>query len=308
MTPTAGRVRTLVPVIEILRRILAKRLAPLSPRASRRLLLGASLGIGILALISWRSAEVSFARLNWWALVAALGLAAPASLLLRALEFDASARILGHRPSASRSFRVALAASVANLLPLPGSLIVNVRSLSQHSTYGSAIGASAVPGIVWVGLVSVIGGVAIMVNDNGIVGAVLALGGLAVLSGGWLLFIRTEESDGRLAVAGRILLVEFSYLVISVVRLSLALAALRVSASLDQVVALSVAGALATAVGFFPAGLGVREVFVGALAPLVGLPFSVGVLVGVADRLVWLTFLAVIILMAGLRRAQPAEG
>jgi hypothetical protein len=67
-------------------------------------------------------------------------------------------------------------------------------------------------------------------------------------------------------------------------------------------VALSVAGALTVAIGFFHGGLGVREALIAALAPLIGLPFDTGVLLGSLDRVVWLTFLALAAGVLALRR------
>ena len=69
--------------------------------------------------------------------------------------------------------------------------------------------------------------------------------------------------------------------------------ALGVSISPTQAVALSVAGALTVAIGFFPGGLGLREALLAGLSPLIGLEFDTGVLLGSVDRLVWLSFLAV---------------
>ena len=82
--------------------------------------------------------------------------------------------------------------------------------------------------------------------------------------------------------------------------------ALRETATITQALALSVAGAMTVAIGFFPAGLGIRELLVAALAPIVGLSFDTGVLIGVLDRIVWLTFLA---MAAGCdRRPVPPIG
>ena len=116
------------------------------------------------------------------------------------------------------------------------------------------------------------------------------------------LFAATASSDiDRVALAIRIGLVELGWLAISATRLLLALVALRETATITQALALSVAGAMTVAIGFFPAGLGIRELLVAALAPIVGLSFDTGVLIGVLDRIVWLTFLA---LAAGVIAAR----
>jgi hypothetical protein len=248
----------------------------------------------VLTVFAWRSSDLELGDLRWWAIVVSLMVAAPISLALRALEFDAAARLLGQTPPLRRSMNVAVVASAANLLPLPGSLIVNVRSLSEAgATYSSALGASAVPGLSWLGLVGLVGGSAIVVNGASVVGGAVVVAGLVALTVAARLFATTASNEvDRVALAVRIGLVELGWLAISAVRLSLALVALRETATISQVLALSVAGAMTVAIGFFPAGLGVRELLVAALAPIVGLSFDTGVLIGVLDRIVWLTFLA----------------
>ena len=70
------------------------------------------------------------------------------SLLLKAAESHVAARVVGHSPGRGRSLEVAVVSSAANLLPLSGSLIVTVRSLSEDgSNYRQALAASAVPDI-----------------------------------------------------------------------------------------------------------------------------------------------------------------
>ena len=57
----------------------------------------------------------------------------------------------------------------------------------------------------------------------------------------------------------------------------------------------------------FPGGLGVREALIAALAPLIGLPFDAGILLGSVDRIIWLTFLAAAAsLLAIVNRRRPA--
>ena len=53
-----------------------------------------------------------------------------------------------------------------------------------------------------------------------------------------------------------------------------------VDLTVTQALALSVAGAITVAIGFFPGGLGVREALIAALSPLIGLDLESGVLLG----------------------------
>ena len=59
-----------------------------------------------------------------------------------------------------------------------------------------------------------------------------------------------------------------------------------------QVLALAVAGAMSVAIGFLPGGLGAREALIALLSPIIKLPLSEGIVLGVIDRVVWISFLA----------------
>jgi uncharacterized membrane protein YbhN (UPF0104 family) len=61
-----------------------------------------------------------------------------------------------------------------------------------------------------------------------------------------------------------------------------------------QALALSLAGSLGSAVGFLPAGLGVREVLAAGIGPLVGLPAAVSLVATAVDRVLGLVVLAAI--------------
>jgi uncharacterized membrane protein YbhN (UPF0104 family) len=70
------------------------------------------------------------------------------------------------------------------------------------------------------------------------------------------------------------------------------------------VLALGVAGAMSVAIGFLPSGIGAREALIALLSPIINLPLSQGVLLGVIDRLVWITFLSVVALALVIDRAR----
>jgi len=121
---------------------------------------------------------------------------------------------------------------------------------------------------------------------------VIALGvGALVIS--LMLFRSSAPPTGRLALAASIVVVETAWLGVSALRLGLAVTALGVDIAPAQAVALSVAGATTTAIGFLPGGLGLREALLAGLSPLIGLPLDTGVLLGSLDRVVWLFFLAI---------------
>lgn len=293
-------------MLTALRRLLDQRAQPLSPRIRNSLLAVSAIGVIGASVWAWNSSGLSTSDINWVPLAVAFLVAAPASLILKALEFRVAAGVAGQHPSRRRSLDVAVVSSAANLLPLPGSLLVTVRSLSEDgSTYGKAIAASAVPGLAWLGITGLVGGVAIGIEGTLWLAVVVVAAGIGAMTGATVLFNSTAPTEGRARLGATILIVEAGWLAVSAVRLGLAVSALGVSIEPTQAVALSVAGALTVAIGFFPGGLGVREALIAALAPLIGLPFDTGVLLGSLDRVVWLAFLALAALMLTRLRPNP---
>ena len=290
------------------RRLLDQRAQRLNKRLQTAIGVVAAVGVSGATVWAWRASELTLAELSWWPLAVALLATAPASLALKSAEYQLAARIASQKPSTTRSLRVAVVSSAANLLPLPGSLIVTVRSLSEDgSTYGSAISAGAVPGLCWLSVTGIVGGSAIAIEGPPSLGVITVVAGLMAGVAALKLFRETAPDGGSIRLALAVLGVEAAWLVISALRLGLAVTALGVDISPTQAVALSVAGALTVAIGFFPSGLGLREALIAGLSPLIGLEFDIGVLIGSVDRLIWLTFLALASAALVLRGSDSSE-
>ncbi len=290
-----------------LRRLLEQRAQPLPPVWRNVILVVAAFGVLVASVWAWRSSGLDAAALRWTPIVLLLLVAAPLSLLLKAAEFALAARVAGQRPPTSRLLEIAVVSSAANLLPLPGSLLVTVRSISEDgSSYGTALAASAVPGFTWLGVTGVGGGIAIVIAGPPLLGALIIALGIAALSATLILFRTTAPPTGRFALGASIVVVETGWLGLSALRLGLAVTALGVDIEAAQALALSVAGALTVAIGFLPGGLGLREALLAGLSPLIGLPFDTGVLLGSLDRVVWLLFLAIAGAFLASSRRAPA--
>jgi hypothetical protein len=280
-------------MLQRMRALLERRAQPLPDRYRRPLLAIATVALIVAMAWAWNRAGLTIDDLSWKPLVALALIAAPASLLLKAAEFIVAARIAGQRPGPRLAMETAVVSSAANLLPLPGSLLVTVKALADGGAgYGSAVAASAVPGIAWLGITGVVGGSALAIEGAAAVGLIVLIGGLVAFVGAGAVFHSTGPSNGRPALVLTILLVETGWLAVSGLRFTLAAAVIGVDLTLPQALALSVAGAITVAIGFFPGGLGVREALIAALSPLIGLDLETGVLLGAVDRVMWLGFLA----------------
>jgi len=273
------------------------------------LTVAAALAVAAMAVWAWSSAHITASELSLAPIAASLLVAAPISLVLKAAEFDIAARISSQSPTRHRSMRVAGAAAIANLLPLPGSMLVTVRSLSEDgATYRNAISAGAIPGLAWLAITGMIGGVAIAASGSVVLGIVVSVAGIGVGIGVTLMFRSVAPREGRTKLVAAIVAIEFGWLATSALRLWLAAEALGHNIDLGQALALSVAGAVTVAIGFLPGGLGLRELLVAGLSPLIGIPFDTGVLMASLDRLVWLAFLAVVaVWLSSSSRRDAAE-
>ncbi len=273
--------------------LLERRAQPFPERYRLPLLVIATVALTVAIIWAWNRAELTIDNLSWEPLAALALVAAPASLLLKAAEFVVAARIAGQRPGLRLAMETAVLSSAGNLFPLPGSLFVTVKTLADGGAgYSGAVAASAVPGMAWLGITGMVGGSALVVEGATAIGLIALVGGVVALMGAGVFFRAAGASDGRPTLVLAILLVETGWLAVSGLRFTLAAAVIGVDLTLSQALALSVAGAITVAIGFFPGGLGVREALIAALSPLIGLDLKTGVLLGAVDWVVWLSFLA----------------
>lgn len=280
-------------MLQRVRELLERRAQPLPDHYRLPLLVIAAGALTVAMVWAWNRAELTIDDLSWEPLAALALVAVPASLLLKAAEFVVAARIAGQRPGPRLAMETAVVSSAANLLPLPGSLLITVKALADGGAgYGGAVAASAVSGAAWLGITGMIGGAALVVEGATAVGLIALVGGGIALVGAGAIFRSTGPNDGRPTLVLAILLVETGWLAVSGFRFTLAAAVIGVDLTVTQALALSIAGAITVAIGFLPGGLGVREALIAALSPLIGLDLETGVLLGAVDRLVWLSALA----------------
>ena len=219
----------------------------------------------------------------------------PATVATNAWEYRVTARLLGHRIPLDDAARVSVLSTAANLLPIPGAVLVRSRALRQRGTgMGAALSVTTATGVAWVGVTAVLAGGLQLVVGSPALGAGVLVAGVVVLVLAAVLASRTRGVELRRADMRTVLVVEVVAVLVAAGRLQLALWGLGYSPGVDQALALSLAGSLGSAVGFLPAGLGVREVLAAGIAPIVGLPAAVGLVATAVDRLLGLVVLAAI--------------
>ncbi len=256
----------------------AKRYQALRRRAtaSRWLVPVIALLLVVGIVVSWVTLDVDLGAVDRWRLLASAALAVPAAIL-SATEYWLAQRLVGGRASARESVTVSLLGSLGNLLPLPGGAIVRVDAMtSGGSALSAAVRTTAGIGLVWVGMALVASGVAIVSLGSSAAGAALVGIGVVIAIGG-VVAIGPRGSRTRW-LTSLVFVVEALVIAIAAWRILLVLEAIGESATATQALGLVASGAVAVSVGLVPAGLGVRELLAGLLAPLVGLPAAAGFL------------------------------
>jgi hypothetical protein len=261
----------------------------------RRLLLVAVVLFVVASAVGAAELPPVETSIRWPVLLLLPLLGVPATVATNAWEYRVTAGLVGHRIPLDDAARVSVLSTAANLLPIPGAVLVRSRALRQRGTgTGAALSITTAIGVAWVGMTAVLaGGLQLVVGEPGL-GAGVLVAGLVVLGLAGVLASRTRGVSLGAGDVRTVLLVEAVAVLVAAGRLQLALWGLGYSAGADQSLALSLAGSLGSAVGFLPAGLGVREVLAAGIGPIVGLPAAVGLVATAVDRLLGLVVLAAI--------------
>ncbi|HEX2028783.1 MAG TPA: hypothetical protein VHF25_12385 [Nitriliruptorales bacterium] len=273
-----------------------------SPKTDRALLLVAFAVFVVVSVVAYLHLRSAGLRFRWDAVLILLVVGTPAMVAVTTAEFMVLARCVGERFSVRESVRVSLLSSAANLLPVPGAVLVRTRALRQRDTSYTDIGrAVGGVGLALVGVAGLFSGIVIFVA-NAVLGlAGIVVGGAAVLAATTVLRWQAGRSGQTAPVAG-VLVAETALVAVIAFRLWAALAALGYAVRPAQVGVLTAASVAAAAAAVFPAGLGLREVLAGAFSPLISLPVAAGVFTGSVDRLTFFAGLVPITLFLGARR------
>ena len=254
-----------------------------SPKAKRWLLVVALLLFGVISYFSFRSLDKS--QFRWWILPILAFVTTPLTVFANAAEYRVMGAISNRHIRWLESARLTILATAANLLPIPGGIMVRTQALRQEGTsYKRALAANAAAGIAWAGMGCLAVG-ALMVTDahKRVLSIALLVASVVLIVGVYRLLKRANphHAIGHLSA---LMVVETLTVVITAVRIWLAFAMIGKTATPAQAVAQTSAVIIAAAVGIFPSGLGLRELLAGAVGTVVGLDAAAAVAATAADR------------------------
>lgn len=243
-----------------------------------------------------------------WSFVPFVVLLIPAGVTFNAAEYLVSGLIAGHRVGMFAAARVAVMASAANQLPLPGSVLVRTQSLKEAGAgYGRALGSTGITGLAYMGAALLLAGAVLLPGQRTTMAAGLCGIGLTFVLLTYV-GIRAYVPQRALHRATTLLIVEVGSTLAKAAAFYVIARGLHFDLSFAQAVVITLSVVITSSVGFFPGGLGLRELLAGAISPLVDVPATIGVVVMAASRVVGLVVLgALALLLAFIGRLRRSD-
>lgn len=251
---------------------------------------GSAFAIG--AWLSIESLRDDLLEVDWALVILVALLGVPASILLNALEFREMGRLRNVAIGFSDSTRTAVLSTAANLMPLPGGVLVRSGELiSRGVTSGDALKVNALAGIYSVGLSGVMVSILFAGHPFGLaVGIAIASTSTAAIA----VFSKQLKPS---AAQWRLFLIEVMLLVVTAVRAWLIIKSLGVGVSWTIAAGIASVYPIAALVGVFPGGLALREFLAGLVTGSLSGGASAGFLIAALDRLIGLVVHAPIALL-----------
>lgn len=222
-------------------------------------------------VISLRRSPELITDARLWPMVIVLLLGVPLTLLVNAMRYMYSARLIGIRVRWSRAMEVMTVSTAANMLPLPGGTIVRLAALSEDSvSLKSGSKATIASTGIWVSITLIFAGSAVAFADMIIGSGIAAVGILCLLATVIFLFLFPPLKLHTINLI-HLGVIELMSAAVDALRFMFSLLALGLSVHFYQAGALVAASLAGSAAGFVPAGLGVREVASALMGPLVNL-------------------------------------
>jgi len=225
-------------------------------------------------------------------------------ILLGGIETRLLANGLGGQMALAEALRFTAYGSAANILPIPGAAMVRVAALQKSGArIRGASGVTLGAGLVWLGVAFLVAGLSIYAMEPWLsvgissFGVSLFAAGLAIARGSGL---------GVRFCAG-VIVIKLVSIGVEIARYTVVITALGYPVGWTQSTLVSTAGALGSAVGIAPGGLGIREGAAAAFAAIVSLPPEVGFMAAALNRCVMLSLLAAFSIMI-LTRSRKGRG
>jgi uncharacterized membrane protein YbhN (UPF0104 family) len=154
----------------------------ISTRSKNLILLIAFVLLSVGVYISISDNPEVLRKANWDGIWAILLVGVPLTILLNALEFILSGRMISVSIAPIKALEVTIIGSAVNMLPLPGSTMVRIAALKLSGAgYKKSTVVTLLFAIVWIGAAFLLAGLVLGIFFGGILGYFMAVMGLAAL-------------------------------------------------------------------------------------------------------------------------------
>ena len=266
--------------------------------------------VAVLALIagiyfSFRSQPDLFREARLGPIVVLAMVAVPATIYFNALEFVLSARLIGHRIGLKSAAETSIIGGVANMLPLPGGVLVRVAALkAEGASVAKSTSVMAFVAFIWAAISFGYAGAWLVIGGATAFGLLfIALGCMGVV-GCFALSMHVLDDH---IITAQLFACKAGLVLVDAFRLYLCLLAINIAAEFGQASVLTVSGFVGSSFSIIPAGLGIREGVSALLGPLVGLTAAAAFLASAANRIVGLMVSAPIAVLLAWKAGDQAK-
>lgn len=216
----------------------------------------------------------------------------PITVLLNALRIKLAARLLKQSMPYHRACEITILSMAANLLPLPGGVLVRIAAFKNTDTnYKQSIIVNLVLALLWTSVVIVFAGGAMLLMRASIITGFIFVCGILLTTCCLILLYRLY---GNAPISITLLLLQFGMTGTDAVRLWLCMGAISVASNYLQMAVLTTASVMGSVVSIVPAGLGIREWVAAFLSPIVGIAPEAGFMATSLNRIIGLVSISIL--------------
>lgn len=275
---------------------------------SRRL----RISVGIIAAmtffvgfyISYQQQPTVFINLNWPMVAFIYILVLPVVAIINTLRFKLTAKAFNLDYSFQRSFVITVYSTVANMLPLPGGLLVRMANLKHESnTYANTAAVSLYVSALSAFITLVIAATAYALMHPGFISGVGITG---FITGILLTYLLIQKTPLRPVFAG-LSGVEIASTLADGIGIYMSFLIIDTMIGIDQSMVLTAASVVGSAISLVPAGLGVREGAAALIATQIAVIPASAFIALALNRVIGLSFFLLLTIPLSIRRSEPIQ-
>lgn len=239
--------------------------------------------------------------ISWSFIALILLVGVPITVCINAIRFILTGKVLRQRIPIANALNITVLSTAANMLPLPGGILVRIAGLKTVETsYKEGVSATILIFAVWAAMTCLYSASALCLMSLRftLVSMILFFVGIVLLTVSIYTLRKMEVNTWLIfAVSGN----ELVATVTDAFRLWLCFLALSETTTFIQSSVLTISAVAGSAVGVIPAGLGLREAVTALIGPVVSVTATAGFVAAALNRLLGLAGILPIALVLLLR-------